>query len=125
MTNDSSTVTSMPKLPKPTTQYDGKYLQVLKRGKWEYVSRKKITGIVGIIPVTDDGKLILIEQFRMPVGKTVIELPAGLAGDVEGEENEPLVNAARRELLEETGYEAKEMIEVAAGTPSAGLCDEY
>jgi ADP-ribose pyrophosphatase len=66
----------------------------------------------------------LIEQFRPPVGKRVIEIPAGLAGDETGHEMEELAAAARRELLEETGYEAKTMKPVGEGPPSAGICDE-
>jgi ADP-ribose pyrophosphatase len=106
------------------TLYDGKYLRLVKVGRWEYVSRKKVSGIVGIVAVTDAGKLVLVEQYRVPVGRNVIELPAGLAGDVAGQEAEPMEAAARRELLEETGYEAREMIALTAGVASAGLCDE-
>jgi ADP-ribose pyrophosphatase len=58
------------------------------------------------------------------VGKRVIELPAGLAGDAKGHEDEDLEVAARRELLEETGYEARRMERVAAGAASAGMTDE-
>jgi ADP-ribose pyrophosphatase len=112
--------------PKPgeRTLYDGKYIRLVQHGKWEFARRQNTTGIVGIVAVTDDGKLLLVEQFRPPVGKAVIELPAGLAGDVEGSEGEELADAARRELLEETGYSAREMTPVASGPPSAGLSDE-
>jgi len=103
---------------------DGKYIQLVKQGKWEYVRRKGISGIVAIVAVTDDGKLLLVEQYRPPVGRRVVELPAGLAGDEAGTENEALAAAAARELLEETGYEAGEMTLLGAGVPSAGLCDE-
>ncbi len=108
----------------PTTLYDGKYIRLVKQGKWEYATRKGVSGIVAIVAVTDDHKLVLVEQFRAPVGKRVIELPAGLAGDVAGQEQEELASAARRELLEETGYEAAEMTYLAAGAASAGLSDE-
>jgi len=104
--------------------YEGKYLRVLRRGTWEFVSRRNVTGIVGIIAVTNDNKLLLVEQYRPPLAKHVIEIPAGLAGDVAGSEHEALEAAARRELLEETGYEAQQMHEVAQGASSAGLCDE-
>jgi len=104
--------------------FEGKYLRVVKQRNWEFVRRKNLTGIVGIVAVTDGGKLILVEQFRPPVGKHVVELPAGLAGDVAGSESEDLAVAARRELLEETGYEADRMERVAAGAASAGLSDE-
>lgn len=108
----------------PTVRYDGKYLQVATRGSWEYVTRKNLSGIVCILAITDDGKLLLVEQYRPPLGKRVVELPAGLAGDGVGQEDEELATAARRELLEETGYEARSMERLAAGTPSAGLSDE-
>jgi ADP-ribose pyrophosphatase len=104
--------------------YDGKHVRLVSRGGWEYAQRKGVTGIVAILAVTDDGKLILVEQYRPPVGKWVIELPAGLAGDVAGQETEELAAAARRELLEETGYEAGEMIYLAEGAASAGITDE-
>src|SRR5699024_5375128 len=63
-------------------------------------------------------------QPRLPVDTAVIELPAGLVGDIEGEEDESLVTAAARELEEETGYRAAELREVMAGPPSAGLANE-
>jgi ADP-ribose pyrophosphatase len=104
--------------------YEGKFLRVVRRDKWEFVSRRNITGIVGIIAVTNDRKLLLVEQYRPPLARNVIEIPAGLAGDVAGSEHEALEAAAHRELLEETGYEAQHMHEVAQGATSAGLCDE-
>jgi ADP-ribose pyrophosphatase len=104
--------------------YDGKHIRMVKQGNWEFAQRKNLSGIVGIVAVNDKGKLILVEQFRPPVGKRVIELPAGLAGDIVGSEKEDLADAARRELYEETGYEAKKMEYLAAGAASAGMVDE-
>jgi ADP-ribose pyrophosphatase len=98
----------------------GKYLQMVRQGSWEYAERINISGIVGLIPVTDAGELVLVEQFRVPLGKRCVELPAGLAGDVAGQEQEPLVEAARRELEEETGYRARDMRQVLEGPNSAG-----
>jgi ADP-ribose pyrophosphatase len=102
----------------------GKYIELVRQDGWEFARRKGISGIVGIIAVTDDRKLLLVEQYRAPVRARVIELPAGLAGDAKCHENEPLADAARRELLEETGYEARRMERVAAGAASAGMTDE-
>ncbi len=102
----------------------GEHLDVAVRGHWEYVRRRNITGIVGIVAVTDDGKLVLVEQYRPPLDARVIELPAGLAGDIAGQEDETLATSARRELLEETGYEAREMVPLFTGASSAGLSDE-
>src|SRR4051812_47048578 len=109
---------------KPKTLYDGKHIRLVTRGSYEYVTRTKLSGIVGIVAVTDEGKLLLIEQFRPPMNARVIEIPAGLAGDEAGHEAEELAVAARRELLEETGYAARVMKPVGEGPPSAGISDE-
>lgn len=109
---------------KPTVVYAGRFIQLCTSGTWEYAHRPKITGIVGIVAVTDENELILIRQFRPPLGCDVIEIPAGLAGDVAGSEKEPLSAAAKRELLEETGYSARSMKPLTFGTSSAGLTDE-
>lgn len=107
-----------------STLCEGKYLRLIKLGHWEYVERTRASGVAIIVAITPENKIVLVEQFRVPVGKRVIELPAGLAGDTPGAENEALATAARRELLEETGYEAKEMVFLTAGPPSAGLASE-
>jgi ADP-ribose pyrophosphatase len=106
------------------TIWQGKYLRLVVRGSWEYVERVNITGIVVIVAVTDDRKIVLVEQYRIPVGRNVIELPAGLVGDVPGEADEPLEAAVRRELLEETGYQAAHVERLFDGVPSPGLSDE-
>lgn len=106
----------------PGIPYEGKFLRIKKSGRWEYVQRTKASGIVAMLAITEDEKVLLIEQFRLPVGQTVVEIPAGLAGDLA--EDESLADAARRELLEETGYEAREMERVFEGPSSAGLTDE-
>ncbi|MCK4658154.1 MAG: NUDIX hydrolase [Phycisphaerae bacterium] len=102
----------------------GRHLRLVRRDGWEYAVRYTVGGIVAILAITDDDRLILTEQYRPPVRKAVIELPAGLAGDVQGEESETLATAAHRELLEETGYQAQQMVYLAEGPPSAGLSDE-
>jgi ADP-ribose pyrophosphatase len=95
-----------------------------KRGRWEFVQRVGSSGVVGIIAVTVDRRLILVEQNRLPVGGHVIELPAGLSGDIVGSEEETLELAARRELLEETGYSGGHWSQSWDGPSSAGLTDE-
>lgn len=102
----------------------GKYLWLVAKGTWEFARRPNASGVVGILAVTAERKLLLVEQFRAPVGVNVIELPAGLAGDLEDARDEDLSLAARRELLEETGYEAGEMAMLSRGPSSAGLTDE-
>src|SRR5262245_60504288 len=73
--------------PAPTLLYRGKHLQMVSHCGWEACERVKATGVVTIVAVTNDGRLILTEQFRPPVGRRVIEMPAGLAGDIAGEEH--------------------------------------
>ena len=77
-----------------------------------------------MVAVTDAGRLLLIEQHRIPFQRPVIELPAGLVGDPGSPKDEPVLDAARRELLEETGYEARRIVELAGGPVSAGLSNE-
>jgi ADP-ribose pyrophosphatase len=90
---------------KPVVLGAGHWLRLVHVDGWEFVERVKATGVVAIVAVTPDGELILTEQFRRSVNGRVIDLPAGLAGD--GPESEELVTAARRELIEETGYDAR------------------
>lgn len=103
---------------------EGKHLRLVREGRWEYAERTKARAAVVLVALTDDGRLLLAEQFRVPVGKAVIELPAGLVGDVAGAEAEELEAAARRELLEETGYQAATLRLVAEGPPTSGLANE-
>lgn len=98
------------------------YLTLVEKHGWQYVSRTKGTGVVAIVAMTSVAELVLVEQIRIPLGKAVIELPAGLLGDNEPEEAQA---CARKELLEETGYEAKNMVPFGTPMPSsAGLTDE-
>jgi ADP-ribose pyrophosphatase len=104
--------------------FEGDFIRVRTEDHWEYVERRKSSGVVAILAVTDNQELILVEQFRFPVNKRVIATPAGLAGDIKGQEGESLVEAARRELLEETGFEAQAMEYLTVGPTSAGLSTE-
>uniref|UniRef100_A0A832DFM2 GDP-mannose pyrophosphatase n=1 Tax=Ignavibacterium album TaxID=591197 RepID=A0A832DFM2_9BACT len=72
-----------------------------------------------VIPIKDDGKIILVKQFRYPLQKTLIELPAGKL-----DKNEDPLNCAVRELEEETGYKAKEFIKLGAIYTAPGYCTE-
>lgn len=102
----------------------GRFLRLLRRDGWELVERSNATGVVVVIAVTDGGELVLIEQHRKPVRASVIELPAGLSGDDPGAHGEELADAARRELLEETGYAAERLELVTRGPSSAGMTSE-
>lgn len=103
---------------------DSKFVRLLRRGHWEFVQRPHPAGAVMIVAVTTERRLLLTDQWRIPVSRRVIELPAGIVGDEPGKSHEPLLEAAQRELLEETGYEAEHWIEVFTGVSSAGLTDE-
>lgn len=108
----------------PRVVAEGRFLRFVVRKGWEFVERRKVSGIVVLVAVTRSGSLLLVTQPREPVGGLVVELPAGLAGDEEGLEGEPLAAAARRELLEETGFAAGRVEAVVSGPPSAGVSSE-
>lgn len=108
-----------------TVRYAGRYLEFREtEEKWEYVVRSNAKGCVAIAAVNEENQIVLIEQHRPPVGCKVIELPAGLAGDIPLQEDEPLETAAQRELKEETGYIARNWAVLSEGPSSAGLADE-
>ena len=109
---------------KKTTIASGKFLRLIQAGSWEYVERVKASGVVAIIAVTEQQELVLTEQFRPAVQASVIDLPAGLAGDIEGAETEELVEAARRELEEETGFTAPTLSHLFRCPSSPGLTSE-
>jgi len=102
----------------------GKFLRLVVENNWEYVERTVAPSPVGIIAITDDNKLLLIEQYRPPLQAHIIEIPAGLVGDHAGGADEPLDVAARRELREETGYAATTIIPLTTQPTSAGLTNE-
>jgi ADP-ribose pyrophosphatase len=108
-----------PKAPREVLA-QGQYLRLMRQGGWEYCERPGVSGIVGLIPLTDAGELVLVEQYRVPLGCRVVELPAGLAGDIRGQEHEALELAAARELEEETGYRAGTLRFLVRGPNSAG-----
>lgn len=104
--------------------YRGQHLQLMKRGTWEFADRTKASGVVAIVAVTENEELVLTEQFRPPVQKKVVDLPAGLAGDIKGAEDEAFESAARRELIEETGFKGKNFEYIFSGPTSAGMVTE-
>jgi ADP-ribose pyrophosphatase len=106
----------------------GRFLRLVAADGWEYVERVNASGVAALAAVTDEGRLLLVEQYRAPVRGPVIELPAGLCGDDAGASGELLKDAACRELLEETGYEVpggRDSLELLfTVTSSAGLTNE-
>lgn len=103
---------------------DTRYLRFIDRDGWFFVQRPNATGVAVIVAVTDEGRLLLVEQFRPALNQTVIELPAGLAGDDGQDAGETLEVAARRELLEETGYSCSTMEALVTCASAPGLASE-
>ncbi|MBV7255791.1 NUDIX hydrolase [Pacificimonas sp. WHA3] len=104
------------------TVWQGRYITVRKDGTWEYVDRAEGLGAAVIIAVTDAEELILIEEYRVPLGRSCLGFPAGIVGDDVTDE-EP-VQSARRELEEETGYRAARMDALGSFASSPGLTSE-
>ncbi|WNB93648.1 NUDIX hydrolase [Bacillus sp. NEB1478] len=87
-----------------------------KIGKREIV---KHPGAVAVLAVTDDGKILMVEQFRKPLEKTIVEIPAGKL-----EKGENPLECAKRELLEETGYSCEKIESIGSFYTSPGFADE-
>jgi ADP-ribose pyrophosphatase len=104
--------------------HQGRFLRLVKTGRWEFCQRTKASAVVAIVATTAMDEIVLIEQERVPLGRRIIELPAGLVGDDEGHEDEAILEAAQRELDEETGYFAAQWQILSRGPTSAGLTDE-
>lgn len=103
--------------------WQGRFVTAKTRGKWEYVSRSR--GIrAAVIVAVEDGHVLLVEQFRVPLGMECLELPAGLIGDDDGAEDEDPLVAAGRELEEETGYRAERLEDCGEFYSSPGMVTE-
>jgi len=103
--------------------YHGRFLGLKERDRWEYAYRTNASGVVVIVPVTESGELVLVEQYRIPVESRVIELPAGLVGD-DNDPDESLQQGAQRELIEETGFRAASFRELLTCPSTPGMSDE-
>lgn len=106
----------------PEIMCEGKYLRLVRRGHWEYAERTNAGSAVIVIAVTPEDKLVFVEQFRVPMDANSIEMPAGLVGDTDA--NDTLEDAARRELLEETGWLASDVKVLMVGPTSSGMSNE-
>jgi ADP-ribose pyrophosphatase len=105
-------------------QWAGKFITARTRGKWEYVTRARGIRAAVILAIDEHDHVLLVEQFRVPLGKPCVELPAGLIGDDEGAEGEDASAAAARELEEETGYSAARIEVLGEFYSSPGMVSE-
>ncbi len=106
------------------TLYAGDWLTLEKRGTFEFITRNSGMEAAIITAVNDEGKLILVEQYRASLNANTLELPAGLIGDEAAFKGEGAEAAAMRELLEETGYQAERMERITHGPISSGMSNE-
>ena len=104
------------------TMWQGRFITAKKQGRWEYVSRARGIRAAVIIAIDDDDQLILLDQYRVPLGRRCLELPAGLIGDEE--QGEPMEIAAARELEEEAGYRPARIESLGEYFSSPGMVTE-
>ncbi len=103
------------------TVWKGRFLEMKKRGRWEYVGR--VGGVeAAVIIAIDQGHVILVEQYRVPLGRACLELPAGLIGDEDAGETAEM--SAARELEEETGYRPATCTSLGTFYASPGMVSE-
>lgn len=105
-----------------TPEWEGRFIKVMKQGNWEYVARTRGIQAAVIVAIDEDDRVILVEQYRVPLGRRCLELPAGLVGDEE--EGESIETAAARELEEETGYRADRIELLGHFQSSPGMVSE-
>ena len=106
------------------TLHAGKWLTLKQRGRWEFVERNNPQGAVIIVAVTPDDRVLFVEQYRVPIRQFTIEMPAGLIGDAGHADDDGVVEAARRELEEETGWTCGRVVPLHSGPSSAGMSTE-
>lgn len=108
-----------------TRSYSGKVFNVVDQkiqlpdGAIVSHSTVEHKGAVVILPVTSDGKILFVRQYRHSIGQEILEIPAGSL-----ELNEDPLSAALRELSEETGFSAKKMVPLGMMYPVPGFCSE-
>lgn len=104
------------------TVFEGDHILVLERDHWQYVERKKGKEAAAVLAETDEGEVILTEQFRRPLNARVIDFPAGLIGDEEPDTDG--AETAKKELEEETGYACESVELLFRGPASPGITSE-
>ena len=105
------------------TLYEGDWLRLVRIGHWEACERTHGQGMaVIVIAQTPADEVLFVEQYRIPLGSRTIEMPAGLVGDDHAQDT--LVDAARRELIEETGWSPGKVEVLLVGPTSSGMSNE-
>ena len=102
--------------------HEARFLRLKQRGRWEYAERTNASSAVIVVALTPEDRVLFVEQYRIPVAARSIEMPAGLVGDLGAIES--VEDAARRELLEETGWAAGHIEYLMAGPSSSGMSNE-
>ena len=105
-------------------RWAGKFITARTRGKWEYVTRARGIRAAVIVAIDEEDHVLLVEQYRVPLQRQCLELPAGLIGDDDSAESEDALDAAARELEEETGYHAQTMESLGEFYSSPGIVSE-
>lgn len=109
-------------------QWEGRFITAKTRGRWEYVGRARGIRAAAIIAIDEDADatrhVILVSQYRVPLGRFCLEIPAGLVGDHDDVVGEPVEAAAARELEEETGYRAQKLDVLGEFYSSPGMVSE-
>lgn len=108
--------------------WEGRFITTKRRGRWEYVGRSRGIRAAAIIAIDTDPDgtrhAILVSQYRVPLGQFCLEVPAGLVGDHAETAGEPAIEAAARELEEETGYRAGTLEVLGEFYSSPGMVSE-
>ena len=104
--------------------YEGQWLRLVRKGRWESCERTHHANgmAVIVIAVTPQDEVLFVEQYRIPLDARTIEMPAGLVGDDHA--HDTLADAARRELIEETGWQANKVEVLLIGPTSSGMSNE-
>ena len=103
--------------------WQGRFITMKRRGRWEYASRARGIRAAAIIAI-DEGHILLVSQYRMATRCRTLEIPAGLVGDDDGANDESAEIAAARELEEETGYRAERFENLGLFYSSPGMVSE-
>ena len=125
MSDDNGAPPGDPDAAKPEEiMWQGQFVTAKRRGRWEYAGRSRGIRAAAIVALDKEGHVLLVEQYRVPLGKRCLEIPAGLIGDHEGDKDEAPEAAAARELEEETGYRADTWETLGEFYSSPGMVSE-